>query len=105
MRALWITFGLNTTFTIIQLLGAAAANSLALMGDTGTMFVDSVTYAINLYAEYNKTKLGPRQAARLEIAASVISVVALLGVTCYVIDDALARLTRPPLHLRALVRR
>ena len=95
MRALWAIFGLNTAFTIAQLCGAAAANSLALMGDTGTMAVDSMTYAINLYAEYNKSRLGADRAEALEIGASVFSVVALLGVTAYVMRDAIDRLNAP----------
>ena len=48
MRALWATFMLNTLFTIAQTIGATASNSLALLSDTGTMWVDSATYAVNL---------------------------------------------------------
>ena len=93
MRALWATFILNTSFTICQALGARAANSLALLGDTGTMAVDSLTYAINLAAEYNKYRLSVRTSDKIEIVASVFSVFALVGVTIYVMQDALKRLS------------
>ena len=95
LQALWWTFALNTTFTLAQTAGATAANSLALLGDTGTMYVDSVTYAINIAAEYYKTRLGARRSAYVEVAASTISVLALLGVTAFVMWDAVARLKAP----------
>ena len=95
MRALWATFGLNTSFTFAQMLGARAANSLALLGDTGTMAVDSLTYAINLIAEYNRHRLSPRTSMAIEVSASLFSVVALVGVTMYVMHDAIVRLSRP----------
>ena len=94
MRALWAIFVLNTLFTATQFVGARAANSLALMGDTGTMAIDSLTYAINLAAEYHKEKLGAKQSAMVEICASLVSVVALIAVTVFVIRDALERLNQ-----------
>ena len=93
MRALWATFLLNTTFTIAQMFGASAAHSLALLGDTGTMVVDSLTYAINIAAEYHKEALSARSAAKVELAASIVSLVALLGVTAWITFDAVVRLT------------
>ena len=94
MRALWITFSLNTVFTITQLIGATASHSLALMGDTGTMGIDSLTYLINIIAEHNKHRLDARTARAIEIAASLFSAVALCGVTVQVAMDALPRLAR-----------
>ncbi|KOO33515.1 hypothetical protein Ctob_014399 [Chrysochromulina tobinii] len=76
-----------------QTAGATAAHSLALMGDTATMAVDSVTYAINIGAEYHKETVGPRAAARIEIGASLLSVVALVAVTISIVISAVARLS------------
>ena len=92
MRALWATFLLNTSFAIAQMFGARAANSLALLGDTGTMCVDSATYAINIVAEYHKESVGARGAAMVEIGASLISTLALIGVTVAIMLDAVSRL-------------
>lgn len=78
-----------------QTIGATAANSLALLGDTGTMYVDSATYLINIAAEYHKARLGARNSALVEVAASVLSVLALVAVTCAILADALARLKAP----------
>ena len=103
IRALWWTFLLNTGFTVAQVAGAAAANSLAMMGDTGTMLVDSATYAINIYAEYQKAKRGPEAGAKYDVAASIFSVITLVGVTVYVMADAVGRLqeqVRPLLRAR-----
>lgn len=91
LRALWATFLLNTAFTFAQVIGATAANSLALLGDTGTMFVDSVTYAINIFAELNKHRF---ETHSLEIGASLFSVAALCTVTAFVMRDAIGRLSR-----------
>ena len=93
LRALWTTFLLNTVFTLAQIGGATAANSLALMGDTGTMAIDSATYAVNIAAEYYKARLGARRSALVEVAASGVSVLALLGVTAFVFYDAIARIS------------
>lgn len=84
---------LNTVFTLAQIGGATAANSLALMGDTGTMAIDSATYAVNIAAEYYKARLGARRSALVEVAASGVSVLALLGVTAFVFYDAIARIS------------
>jgi Co/Zn/Cd efflux system component len=78
-RALWAAFALNTTFTCGQLVGALAANSIAMLGDTSTMFVDSVTYAAGLLGEYHKNQSGPRTAAAVELSAASFSVIALFG--------------------------
>ena len=60
------------------------------------MCVDSATYAVNIYAEYHKEQLGPRRSAQTEIAASLLSVVALLAVTGFVMADAIIVLTASP---------
>ena len=106
LRALWTTLLLNTSFTIAQIFGAAAAHSLALLGDTGTMVVDSITYAVNIAAEYYKESVGggdvmaERRSAKIEVFASLLSVLALLGVTAVVTINALDRLngTSPPIE-------
>ena len=83
---------MNTCFTVAQTFGAAAANSLALAGDTGTMYVDSGTYAINIATEYHKERVGADGAAKIELLSAAISVLALAAVTVKVSFDAVERL-------------
>lgn len=92
LRALYATFLLNTAFTLAQFFGARSANSLSLMSDTGIMFVDSATYAVNIAAEYYKERLGARNSKLVECLATLVSAATLLGVTGYLMKDALARL-------------
>lgn len=82
LRALWVTFFMNTLFTIAQAFGSIIAHSKALGADTGTMFVDSATYLINIYAEYLKVRgFSERTCAVVDIIASVVSAISLLVVT------------------------
>ena len=93
VRALWLLLALNTGYTALQTAGAILANSLSLLSDTGTMYVDSVTYLINLFAEYQKTRQGMTETSmRYEVGATVFSIISLLGVTAYTMDDAVKRL-------------
>ena len=93
VRALWLLLALNSGYTALQTFGAVLANSLSLLSDTGTMYVDSVTYLINLFAEYQKVRQGKNETSmRYEVGATVFSIVSLLGVTAYTMDDAVKRL-------------
>ena len=65
------------------------------MGDTGTMYVDSATYLVNIFAEYYKDGLGERGKA-LEIGASFVSAFSLVGITAYVMTHAVMRLGSEP---------
>ena len=83
LRALWAVFILSTGFAslrIVILVGATAANSLSLLVRPTwmTMFIDSVTYIINIAAEYHKARLNARESALVEIGACLLSVIALL---------------------------
>ena len=81
IRALWLTFCLNTSFTGCQLAGSIISHSLALSADTGTMFVDSGTYAINIFAEFLKIRGAQRRtAAAVDLFAASVSVIALIVV-------------------------
>ena len=78
IRALWLTFFMNTFFTICQLSGSLMSHSQALLADTQTMFVDSGTYAINIFAELLKVRGAPRRtAAAVDLFAASVSVIAL----------------------------
>lgn len=100
LRALKLVFVVSSTFALAQLLGSYFANSLSMYGDTLTMGLDAMTYALNIYAE--KRKIASRNDASLETAeaelerldttVAVVSLLTLVGVTIYIIADAIARL-------------
>ena len=94
LRALWVAFCCNTVFTVSQAFGSIISNSKALGADTGTMFVDSGTYLINIAAEYYRSKgeSSERTAALVDISASAISVVALALVTVFFLHDSITAL-------------
>ncbi|GBG29615.1 Hypothetical Protein FCC1311_058362 [Hondaea fermentalgiana] len=100
LRALKIVFVITSTFTLAQLVGSYLANSLSMYGDTLTMGLDSLTYALNIYAERRKLKasrLATREDTeealeRLDALVALVSLFTLVGVTLYIIVDAVARL-------------
>mmetsp|Transcript_8502 Transcript_8502/g.16730 ORF Transcript_8502/g.16730 Transcript_8502/m.16730 type:complete len:271 (-) Transcript_8502:247-1059(-) len=88
IRTLMIALVLFLTISIAQLIGALIANSLALLSDTSSMFLDSATYAVNIYAE-SQDKKDVKKTQRRMLIASGVSFFALLGITVYFLCDAL----------------
>lgn len=62
------------------------------MGDSITMMVDGLTYAINLWAERAKEGKTERERIKIDTVAPAISLLALVAVTVYVAVDAIERL-------------
>ena len=75
---------LFATITSAQFGAAFIAHSLALLGDCGSMTVDTVSYAANLWAECVETE----QQQRNQLIATALSIFVLLGITGYVIYDS-----------------
>lgn len=92
LRALWGLLILNTSFATAQMIGAAFANSLSMFSDSGSMMIDSLTYAANIYTERRKEQLGGEQAALVEIRTTVFSIAALIMVTALMMNDSMKRL-------------
>ena len=112
IRALWMTFALNSAFTSAQVAGSLISHSLALMGDTGTMVVDSGTYLINILAEYVRLRgASSRTSAAIDAAAAGISVAALIAVSALTTSESIDRIihindknvTSPPEDINAHV--
>lgn len=94
-KSLFAMFLLNTVFSCAQIVAALHANSLALLADSGTMLVDSVTYAFNIYAEYVRATTDDDARVRtVDVFASTFSVIALVVVTVYVFVGSLQRLVQ-----------
>lgn len=98
-------------FTIAQFVLAFAANSLSLLGDTSAQIVDCIDYSLNFVAERRKLRFDKlyqdpypnltrerafqlRQRAKRkailfwEVVPPMISVICLVGVTTYVLQDS-----------------
>jgi Co/Zn/Cd efflux system component len=104
-RLLLIAFVTFATFTMLQTVAAFVAGSEAMMGDSGAMFVDAVTYLFNLEEYYQepqhlsggdalrraklKRRTKRKLILRMELIPPVISVATLLCVTAFVLHSSL----------------
>lgn len=99
-RRLVAVFGLTLAVLIVEVAGALASGSLALLADAGHMFTDVVGIGLALGAIW----VGARPATdsraygflRLEILAAAANAVLLFGVAAYILIEAWRRLANPP---------
>ena len=95
-----VVFGLGLAILVIEVVGAALTNSLALLADAGHVLTDVAGVGLALLA----IRFGRRPATtertfgyqRLEILAAVVNAVLLFGVAGYVLFEAWQRLAGPP---------
>ncbi|GAB5359553.1 hypothetical protein AAMO2058_000553700 [Amorphochlora amoebiformis] len=87
IRTLSVAFTLFLTIATAQLVGALIANSMALLADTASMFLDAATYGINIYAE-SQPKQNQFQTHMRMLVASGVSFFALFAITLYFLIDA-----------------
>ena len=94
-----ISLVLFSVFVVAEIVGAVLSNSLSLVGDAASMGVDVSTYVCNIYGEWAKNS-NQRGTARsrivLEVVIPAVSTLALLGVTIYIMIDAIRLLRNPP---------
>jgi len=82
---------LFVTITVAQYIGAFVSKSLALFGDSATMTIDVVTYIMNLYAEVSTSLPAVKQ--RNQLISSGLSIGILMGLSAFLIIDAILRLS------------
>jgi Co/Zn/Cd efflux system component len=85
-------------FVIAEIFGAVFSNSLSLLGDAAAMSVDVFTYICNMYAERVKSRgevISNRSRLIMEVYIPSFSVCALIGVTIYITQQAIALLMDP----------
>ena len=98
-KALAISFGITTTFMVVELVGGVLSNSLALIADAGHMASDAAALALSLVAMWMATR--PHTLVRtfgfhrVEVLAAFINATALLILAFYVALEAVARLREP----------
>jgi len=83
--AIMLTMLLFALITCAQVGAAIIANSLALLGDCGSMAVDTISYAVNLWAECVEIEHQQRN----QLIATSLSILVLLAITGYVIYSAI----------------
>jgi cobalt-zinc-cadmium efflux system protein len=91
---------LSLAVLVVEVVGAVAANSLALLADAGHLLTDVVGIGLALLAIWfagRPPTLGRTFGyLRLEIIAAVANAVLLFGVAGYVVFEAVQRLADPP---------
>jgi len=92
-----LAFGLAFGFLVVELLTGVLANSLALISDAGHMAADVVALGAALVATKIATRpdrTGRRSygSYRAEVFASGLTVLIMLGVSVYVVVEAIARI-------------
>jgi len=83
--AIMLTMLLFAAITAAQFGAALIAHSLALLGDCGSMAVDTISYAVNLWAECVEIEHQPRN----QLIATGLSILVLLAITGYVMYSAI----------------
>jgi cobalt-zinc-cadmium efflux system protein len=93
-------FGLSLFVLVVEVAGAIASNSLALLADAGHMLTDVSGIGLSLlaiwFAGRDPTSERTFGYLRLEILAAVANAVLLFGVAAFILVEAWQRLSSPP---------
>jgi cobalt-zinc-cadmium efflux system protein len=99
-RRLVLVFGLTLSVLVVEVIGALASGSLALLADAGHLFTDTAGIGLALGAMWVAGRPATDSRTfgflRLEIVAAAINAVLLVGVAVYVLFEAWRRLQDPP---------
>lgn len=99
-RRLLVALSITGLMTIVELAGGLISNSLALIGDAGHMFTDTLALGLSLFA-LNLAKRPASQTKtygyyRAEILAALINGAILVLVSAYIFYEAYHRFVEPP---------
>jgi cobalt-zinc-cadmium efflux system protein len=99
-RRLLVALTITGLMTIVELAGGLISNSLALIGDAGHMFTDTLALGLSLFA-LNLTKRPASQTKtygyyRAEILAALVNGTILVLVSGYIFYEAYHRFVEPP---------
>jgi cobalt-zinc-cadmium efflux system protein len=99
-KRLAVVFGLTLGFLVVEVLGALASNSLALLADASHMLSDAAAVALALgalqYAGRPATPARTYGFARAEILAALLNALLLILIVGFVVWQAWTRLWNPP---------
>jgi cobalt-zinc-cadmium efflux system protein len=99
VRSLYVVLALTLGFAIVEAAGGLWSGSLALLGDAGHMFSDSVALALAAFASWVARR--PPSArhtygfARAEVLAALVNSLLLLAVVIGIVVEAITRLQSP----------
>jgi cobalt-zinc-cadmium efflux system protein len=95
-----VVFGITVTLLAVQVVGALASGSLALLADAGHLLADAAGIGLALVATWLASRPATPERTfgylRLEILAAVVNAVLLLVVGVFVLVEAMRRLADPP---------
>ena len=98
-NAFTLPFIVILVFAAIEYFGGLFTHSLALMGDAGHMLSDAAALAMAWFASHHAVQSGAKKHAsgltHLELWASIINCILMLGVTIYIVVEAIDRLKNP----------
>ncbi len=98
-NAFALPFMIILVFAAVEYFGGVFTNSLALMGDAGHMLSDAAALGLAWFASNHAKKSSAKKHAsgltHVEIYASIINCLLMLGVTVYIVVEAIDRLKNP----------
>jgi cobalt-zinc-cadmium efflux system protein len=98
-RPLLLALAITVTFAVIELAGGMLSGSLALISDSGHMFTDALALTLSLWASYVATRMANERQTfgllRVEILVALVNGVVLVGVSLFIIYEAVVRLQNP----------
>jgi cobalt-zinc-cadmium efflux system protein len=98
-NAFALPFIVILAFAAVEYFGGLFTNSLALMGDAGHMLSDAAALGMAWFASHHASKSGAKKHASgltpLELWASIINCVLMMGVTIFIVVEAIDRLKNP----------
>jgi len=98
-RSLYVALALTLVFALLEAAGGLWSGSLALLGDAGHMFSDSVALALAAFAAWVARR--PPSAyhsygfARAEVIAALVNGLLMLAIVTGIVVEAIARLQAP----------
>jgi cobalt-zinc-cadmium efflux system protein len=98
-NAFALPFIVILVFAAIEYFGGLFTHSLALMGDAGHMLSDAAALGMAWFASHHAGKSDAKMhtsgLTHLELVASIFNCVLMLGVTVYIVIEAIERLKNP----------
>ena len=99
-KKLAIVLGFSSSYLVAEVIGGIVTKSLALLADAGHMLTDVGGLALALLAiRFAERPASPEKTYgyyRVEILAAVTNAVALVGISLYVLYEAVLRFLNPP---------
>ncbi len=98
-RALRFALAVTLAFAGVEVVGGLVARSLALLADAGHMVTDAASLTLSLFSAWVASRPATARKTygwyRVEILAAFVNGVFLIGITAWIVVEALGRLREP----------